>query len=160
MNHSPATPPDVAAAVLDAILARPDTFNMATWIDADGPLAPDDEPDCGTTLCVAAWAAHLTGWTVHNDTATRNGEARRIEDVGREALGLTHEDANALFLAGPFTATTTLKFLAKRSSYAPPTAPRTRRRRTPEFAPHFHGLAPTPPHPRPADTDHPTEAPA
>lgn len=62
----PQTPAEVAAAVLEAIEASPDAFYMDDWANLpdDTPLQPYVAPSCGTTLCAAGWAAHLTGWTL------------------------------------------------------------------------------------------------
>ncbi|WP_409240504.1 hypothetical protein [Streptomyces sp. PA5.6] len=106
------TPAAVASAVLDAIEALPDAFNMGQWVSLPGMLrlAPEETPARGSQLCAAAWAAHLTGWTLvslpYEDWVTytdadgdkcealtsvyaeRSGERRLIRDVATEALGL------------------------------------------------------------------------
>ncbi|MCX4429511.1 hypothetical protein [Streptomyces mirabilis] len=105
------TPADVAAAVLDAIEANPDAFSMSDWCRLPGgtPLPPRVAPLSGSTLCAAAWAAHLTGWTLvdaddlvqvtvhlpggteyqrYYSYAHRNGERRSIASVADVALGL------------------------------------------------------------------------
>ncbi len=92
----PSTPAAVAAAVLDAIEKYPEAFDMNSWAylpDSD-PLRPDETPVCGTTMCVAGWAAHLTGWTISSGThqATKDGRQRWIEDVAQEALDLDMPD--------------------------------------------------------------------
>ncbi|MGC9540195.1 hypothetical protein [Streptomyces sp. UG1] len=110
----PETPAAVAAAALDAIEARPDAFNMLNWAWLPGvtSLAPDETPACGTTLCAAGWAAHVTGWTIvhlqhehYVDITVREGDGtesstlgdlfaqkgdkrRLIGQVAEEALGL------------------------------------------------------------------------
>ncbi|MEU6375538.1 hypothetical protein [Streptomyces sp. NPDC046909] len=62
----PETPADVAAAVLDAIEAQPDVFNMDNWayLPEALRLAPEEAPACGSQLCAAGWTAHVTGWTL------------------------------------------------------------------------------------------------
>ncbi|HEY6116440.1 MAG TPA: hypothetical protein VI172_10810 [Candidatus Dormibacteraeota bacterium] len=90
----PSTPAEVAAAVLDAIELRPDTLNMSEWYYHPDSryLMPSDEPDCGTTMCVAGWAAHVVGWTLVNDfDATRGDETETIAFVATLALGLDDE---------------------------------------------------------------------
>jgi hypothetical protein len=55
-----------ARKVLEAIEANPEAFYMSAWFsvrDGEVSLAPD-APVCGTTMCVAGWAAHLNGWTL------------------------------------------------------------------------------------------------
>ena len=102
------TPAEVAGAVLDRIAADPESFRMETWVDLHGAssLAPNGDV-CGTTMCAAGWAAHVTGWALHmawepqkvtdrrgeddGDTtewAEKDGVRRRIDDVAEEVLGL------------------------------------------------------------------------
>lgn len=108
------TPAEVASAILDAIESHPTAFFMGDWVRlaADAPLPPYVAPPCGTTLCAAGWAAHLTGWTLvvldddqdlaevtvtHADGsetggfasryAEKNGEKREICQVAAAALG-------------------------------------------------------------------------
>ncbi|MGW3152740.1 hypothetical protein [Streptomyces sp. NPDC001089] len=89
----PQTPAAVAAAVLDAIEAHPKAFDMVTWYwpRARHTLPPEHTPSCGTTMCVAGWAAHLTGWALLPDgvSASKAGDTREIEDIAQDALGLT-----------------------------------------------------------------------
>ena len=95
----PETPAAVAAAVLDAIERQPNTLSMGEWYHHPQSLAllPSAEPDCGTTMCVAGWAAHVTGWTLTNDhDAAKDGQTQTIEFVATQALGLD-EDTNDLF---------------------------------------------------------------
>ncbi|MDG4857090.1 hypothetical protein P8605_02765 [Streptomyces sp. T-3] len=110
------TPAEVASAVLNAIEAQPDVFDMNHWADLPetGRLAPEEAPPCGARLCAAAWVAHLTGWTLvsllgeerglapvtaldaggaeHATLASvyaeRGKERRRIRDVAAKALAL------------------------------------------------------------------------
>ncbi|MEU3899769.1 hypothetical protein [Streptomyces sp. NPDC045251] len=87
----PDTPAAVAAAVLDAIEREPEAFDMASWFwqPEGGALEPGQVPDCGTTMCVAGWAAHLTGWTLRNTQYAQKGDlVAAIEDIGQRALGL------------------------------------------------------------------------
>ncbi|MFF2094820.1 hypothetical protein [Streptomyces sp. NPDC058202] len=88
------TPAQVADAVLDAIEANPAAFDMATWFWPRGPrrtLLPEQTPECGTTMCIAGWAAHLTGWTLLSDglSGSRDGVTEDVADIAAEALGLT-----------------------------------------------------------------------
>ncbi|MGW1001768.1 hypothetical protein [Streptomyces sp. NPDC002520] len=95
----PTTPAEVAAAVLDAIERRRDAFRMNEWFyqPQHRALLPSDEPDCGTTMCIAGWAAHVTGWTLYNSLhAIKDGESRLIESVATDALGLDCE-TNEIF---------------------------------------------------------------
>ncbi|MES5824982.1 hypothetical protein [Streptomyces sp. RG80] len=114
VTPKPETPAAVASAVLDAIEAQPGVFSMDHWAHLPEALrlAPEEAPACGSQLCAAGWAAHLTGWTLvdlpdeeevevtgtDNDGAeyetlasvyAERGEERRlICDVAAKALGL------------------------------------------------------------------------
>ncbi|MFI5973557.1 hypothetical protein [Streptomyces sp. NPDC051452] len=133
----PATPAAVASAVLDAIEAQPHAFDMEDWVyfpDA-GQLPPDAEPECGTTLCAAGWAARAAGWTIvalDDDSRTQvlvrqpdgtdetvtvrtfaqKGEERRlIAQVGAEVLGL--KPGETFFYADASTALHRLREIAE-----------------------------------------------
>jgi hypothetical protein len=133
----PATPAEVAAAALDEIENHPTAFNMNEWVRLPWTprLAPDQPPACGTTLCAAGWAAHVTGWAIvdlpEGETediptscggnqyvdaagvyAEKNGEKRLIWDVAREALGL--EEHQTFWYAGPDEALQRLREIAGR----------------------------------------------
>lgn len=111
----PSTPAAVARAVLDAIEASPGSFDMDRWVSVDGGrplpgyrLAPGADL-CRSTMCVAGWAAHVTGWTIvavdepvqmtfvdRTDWTVlyveKAHERRRLWDVARAALGLTEAE--------------------------------------------------------------------
>ncbi|MFF0597874.1 hypothetical protein [Streptomyces antibioticus] len=113
VKQYPDTPAAVAAAVLDGIDSQPDAFCMDIWagLMVSNRLTPAQTPVCGTTLCAAGWAAHVTGWTIVWDGAgaqvtrtyddgrqyarymtlyaEKDGERRAIPDVARDALGLS-----------------------------------------------------------------------
>ena len=108
--------PALAAAILENIEdGASETFGMSDWFwpgawpvpGAPTTLAPSTEPECGTTMCAAGWAAHLTGWvlvlgdeyvlmtdgkTELRTYAEKDGVRRNIADVAREALGLKGKD--------------------------------------------------------------------
>ena len=117
----PGTAAEVAVAVLEGIQTYPTAFDMDTWVGLRdiGQFEPEDAPACGTTMCAAGWAAHVTGWTLVDDLyendeldepvlitysdgvtsfqyqrvyATKDGINRPINEVAREALGLTPEE--------------------------------------------------------------------
>ncbi|MGW4951465.1 hypothetical protein [Streptomyces parvulus] len=128
----------MASAVLDSIEARPHAFSMDNWVRLPGStqLTPSQNPRHGSTLCAAAWAAHLTGWTLfsHPDTgdvevlatddegveyelfasvyAERGGERRTIGDVAARALGLSSRET--FWLEGEGTAKRRLREIARR----------------------------------------------
>ncbi|MCX4462468.1 hypothetical protein OOK58_00070 [Streptomyces sp. NBC_01728] len=130
------TPADVADAVLDAIEANPDAFSMSDWCRLPGgtPLPPRVAPPSGSTLCAAAWVAHLTGRTLVDaddlvqvtvrlpggfeyqryaySYARRNGEQRSIANVADVALGL--EPGHGLWIGSADTALWRLRQIAGR----------------------------------------------
>jgi hypothetical protein len=134
----PTTPAAVASAVLDAIEARPDAFNMNHWVELPSAilLAPDETPAYGSQMCAAGWAAHLTGWTLvslpgdeqaeitamdddgdeyetlHSVYAERGDERRRICDVTAQALDLKPNET--FWLTGAPTALHRLRAIAGR----------------------------------------------
>lgn len=100
------TPAEVAQAVLAGIEGERGAFSMNDWISFAGlsgryVLRPEDNPmECGTTLCAAGWACHVTGWTIRSfERLTRGRSARgyTMSRVAAEALGLTEAEANYLF---------------------------------------------------------------
>ncbi len=79
-------PAVVAGAVLAAIHCSPQAFDMLAWYeDPQGRLLePGHKPERGTTLCVAGFTAHVTGWTLVDATNARKDDLYvRIEDVAR-----------------------------------------------------------------------------
>ncbi|MDG9703800.1 hypothetical protein [Streptomyces sp. DH37] len=97
LTQQPQTPAALARAILDAIRAQPDAFDMEEWTN----LAPGEELEpgaitCGTTLCAAGWAAHLTGWTIVSTPlsvyAEKDERTCNIGDAACEALGLTEDE--------------------------------------------------------------------
>lgn len=132
-----------AEMVLRSILALPDEHNQEQWFEViDFDALPEegkvDETDdegvvtktrtitvnsmmegtCGTTACIAGWAALHAGWKFNTtmeisphdgwtamtyETISPTGESEHLtstpdlETQGAEALGLTHEQAQTLF---------------------------------------------------------------
>ena len=104
--------------IYNQIKEKPGTLQMTSWEDPDtdpqsefyNPLKRDWEPrNCGTTRCVAGWAAHFTApETGFLDTMERLAEEWGITgyvgdvsvevQVGSKLLGLDIEKARALFL--------------------------------------------------------------
>ncbi|MFE9252830.1 hypothetical protein [Streptomyces sp. NPDC007088] len=103
----------LAARIRSEIVERPHHHDQQFYIDGVDVLAPGDSltngtrPDCGTTLCVAGFAAHLTGYTIvrlgktpHEDTvlAYQPGKVSGlVVQVARAELGLSTIDAEWLF---------------------------------------------------------------
>lgn len=100
-------------------LDLPGAFSMGSWFEeiddgersTDAPVFAKDENVCGTSCCIAGWA------TVYFDPYTTRRMARglKLEEIkepkgysldaekrGRLALGLTEEQAEALFYGDPF----------------------------------------------------------
>lgn len=98
----------VAKKTLDAIKKNRDAFDMGTWFADRGylgdsiVLAPEDENYCGTVMCLAGWAAHVAGWTLHTDEpAEKPGEAdESIETVGARELGFPKFVSPEMFFVG------------------------------------------------------------
>ena len=103
--------------IYDQIREKPGTLQMASWeavhVDPEedfyNPVKQDWEPrNCGTTRCVAGWAAHFTApETNFFDTTERlaaewgivgGGEFSVHVQVGSKLLGLDTGNAGALFL--------------------------------------------------------------
>jgi hypothetical protein len=116
------TPAKVARAVLEQIRANRRAFDMASWMGLQNDpdpitelpdLPPEADPVfCGTTLCAAGWAAHLTGWTVGGEggaQARKNGTSGYVPDVAEKALGLS---SSALFYASNDNAERALEYIA------------------------------------------------
>ncbi|MER6409359.1 hypothetical protein ABT269_39235 [Streptomyces viridosporus] len=97
---------ELAARILRALTDHPDHYDQTNWLQGVDVLQPTDTLtdgalDCGTTLCVAGFAAHLTGYTL---TAAVRTLAHRpghppapVRNVARDELGLTDSDADWLF---------------------------------------------------------------
>lgn len=89
-------PTETAAAILACIEAEPHRHDQAHWKAA---IRDDHGNVCGTTMCVAGWAAHLHGWEFGPGDmgGTRLGVIRSIASIGRDALGLCPAAADRLF---------------------------------------------------------------
>lgn len=91
---TPDTPAAVAALVLAHITADPDTYDQRGWTRHHQAAAHP----CGSAMCIAGWAAHLTGWDIDIDgTARRNGQYAAVGDVAAAALGLNEPEELAMF---------------------------------------------------------------
>lgn len=109
------TSTDLAQRILDQITQHPDNFSMDSWFYRPGnnEELPSDAPvECGTTMCIAGWAAHLSGWTLvhhieYEDIAAEQEgeggeviviaekegeESRDIVLLAKELLGLAQDD--------------------------------------------------------------------
>jgi hypothetical protein len=125
----PRTRQELAAEIL-LQAEKGEHFNMSRWWSSEHleerlffPAARQ-ELDCGTTMCVAGWALHLTGWDLRirkregfspiamaeNPTT---GETGSIHIVAARALGLTSGQAEELFFTGAPIAIELLRQLAE-----------------------------------------------
>ncbi|MCZ1012358.1 hypothetical protein [Streptomyces lydicus] len=92
---------ELAARIITAIEKRPATHDQSDWMAGATRLTADEEVGCGTTLCVAGYAAHLTGYTLELASgvvrASKNGLTDYVDHVARTELGITADDAEDLF---------------------------------------------------------------
>lgn len=118
----------MALRILDAIEKQPDAFDMTGWFNTPipkggkgwvdiVPLEPEtEELSCGTTLCVAGWAAHLDGYRLTADGAERDGcLGECYSAIGGRLLGVDRHDGDQsdLFYAPDDVAVEMLKQIAK-----------------------------------------------
>ncbi|NWF27447.1 hypothetical protein HW130_14435 [Streptomyces sp. PKU-EA00015] len=94
---------ELAARIRTEITQRPEHHDQAHWFTGD-VLRPDEDLDapahCGTTLCVAGYAAHFTGHILLPSgiaVLPNTSKRRYIERVAHALLGLTDSDADWLF---------------------------------------------------------------
>ena len=110
------TPAQVAARVAQIIRSRPERWDQASWVNTNESELPDvfdvtdtldDLDGCGTTCCVAGWAAFVAAppgtrydaveaWLILPD-----GSQHIIQQYAADALGLDEgddwDDANGMF---------------------------------------------------------------
>jgi hypothetical protein len=101
--------------ILEQIEVDPSSLLMGEWAvnlnirgyrteDAEGTLEDRGLVNtCGTTRCIAGWAAEFTGWEPSFESSGAANYARRdnmvgeIADIGQTELGLTNDQAASLF---------------------------------------------------------------
>ncbi|MER6853775.1 hypothetical protein AB0A81_38750 [Streptomyces flaveolus] len=95
---------DLAARIRTHIAEYPEHHDQEAWLSGADVLHPEDDlnsPDhCGTTLCVAGYAVHLTGHTLLTGGAVHvrgTDKWHTTEQVARDELGLSDDDATWLF---------------------------------------------------------------
>lgn len=108
------TPAKLAGEIFDIISLQEALWNQSSWFDHAEVYITEERtlsvqewldelanPTCGTTACVAGWAAIKTAPKGSRITASGirlpNGDKREASLMGREALGLDYRDANWLF---------------------------------------------------------------
>jgi hypothetical protein len=102
--------PDVAQQILDLFDQYPRLHRQSRWFDSgsnpDGterqelpPAGPEVDYPCGTTMCVAGAACHVTGYTLHAGAfVSKDGEnGEPIYRAARIEMGLTTRQADWLF---------------------------------------------------------------
>jgi hypothetical protein len=86
---------ELAKKVYEHITTRRELFKMNTWIYID-PTAdnPFDykQSDCGTTACIAGWAAILSGYS------PEDCECEEVASIAERELELTPKQSSSLFL--------------------------------------------------------------
>lgn len=102
---------ELAQKIYDTITAKPELWDQHTWAAFnDQPTDADEivEGSCGTTMCLAGWACHLSGekidwangemqdgkWVAHR---LKSGE--QVEERATQLLDIDWEDAGWLFYA-------------------------------------------------------------
>lgn len=91
---APSTPDlDLLRRTFEHIDAHPEQWHQGCWLHQD--------EECGTVACVAGWACLLAGDEVASDGLVLTPKGQRIPVDARAAnlLGLTYEEAGALFSA-------------------------------------------------------------
>lgn len=121
------TPAELATEILAAIEREPLAFSMYSWVRADDPeehpvLLPEESPaSCGTTLCVAGWAMHLSGYKVDTVIGAYinpgNHHRYHMEPKAAELLGLSQEEAAELFHTSGDVAKIALQQIADGKSF-------------------------------------------
>ncbi len=70
---------------------RPDLFDMDTWTGRWGK--------CGTSHCVAGWVAAVHEAADVNASSMKDGAVLDYHTLGRDMLGLSEDQADALFFS-------------------------------------------------------------
>lgn len=95
---SEARGPELAAEILSAIRSDPAQHSQNIW--------GERTHSCGTTMCVAGWAAYLTGHAHYEGLRHPNDEEMLLllgttdydfVGLGAELLGIDEDDASKLF---------------------------------------------------------------
>lgn len=86
----------LAEDIMGLILMHPEQLDMDLYVDAEGVTVQELRDSCGTTACIAGWAAILT---LPADVRVWDGVAggRSIAEIGRVALQLRDDVADVLF---------------------------------------------------------------
>jgi hypothetical protein len=93
---------DLMLAIREQITTHPETHSQHLWAR---------RTECGTTYCIAGWAAVLSGYSInwlladHVDGEEISGQVVPVEDGGadliadaaQELLGLAYEERDGLF---------------------------------------------------------------
>lgn len=109
---------DALRRELEFVTAEPDRWDQGQWIDVPydvlaGTAAPGVDWTCGTTACLAGWAALHAGcepYVEHHGGGSEDfdhdpdlvrvvetGEVHSVRDFARRRFGITYDQANLLF---------------------------------------------------------------
>ena len=95
----------LADEIIGIITTTPERHNNSDWLTVTSIYSPAEaRADCRTTACVAGWAAILTAreeWRLDcvGLFAPDGRRVRRYYEFGRDALGITNDQAEWLFNA-------------------------------------------------------------
>lgn len=107
-NHTPQPGRETAEWVLDVITRNPDCHDQGSW---------QNEGECGTTRCVAGWAAHAHGYrtlSISKFVWAKGDKKRAVDSLGKDLLHLSPRDANRLFYtSSDAQAVEALRYVAK-----------------------------------------------
>lgn len=99
-----------AEQVYKQMLAEPDLHDQSFWFNELDYALEDGTNVCGTTRCAAGWSLHFAGWGMRMSNggyellAPGEQEWKTVYNsddfvvTARDLMGLTHEEANQLFL--------------------------------------------------------------
>lgn len=81
--------------VIDHILEEPKRMNMDRWCTNPNHVESKRTPACGTVACFGGWAVALSQ---HWKYAQLNENYWSLAQMAREALGLTKDESDVLFI--------------------------------------------------------------
>lgn len=95
---------DVARQVLEIITEHPENHDQSTWCEPGVHSllyisTVEDVTGCGTTMCVAGWAALVDEYKIDTslDLAVKGRSRMTIRAAGERALGVDFRLVNELF---------------------------------------------------------------
>ncbi len=90
-----------AKRIYETVTKYPENFNMRYWFYTEGEedyyIKPADEvTNCGTTLCIAGWAAHFAGYTLTNGAYAKRDDVVDLMFISHAAKGELYGDKDSL----------------------------------------------------------------